>query len=67
MEIIVRGRSGSGKSAIAQHIAQVLRTAGFEVTHDPEYLRTFDEQENVLHHVAKAGLKINVVEEQASK
>lgn len=66
MEIIVRGRSGSGKSAVAQHIAQVLRAAGFEVTHDPEYFRTPDEQAGVLSHVARAGLRVTITEEQAA-
>lgn len=66
MDIIVRGRSGSGKSAVAQHIAQVLRAAGFEVEHDPEYMRTEEEQAGVLTHVAHAGLKIKITEEQAA-
>lgn len=68
MEITIKGRAGSGKSAVAQHIAETLTALGFKVTHVSDCVRSPEDQAAVLSHVVRAGATpITLVEEQTTR
>ena len=64
MEIIVRGGSGEGRSAVAQHIAEALQIAGFAVVHDAELKRSPEQQRIALTSLAWSGRAVTITEEQ---
>ena len=65
--IEIKGPAGSGKSAVAQGIATLLREAGFTVNDSPEVVRSQTELRNVLASLTESNTVINIVEKQKAR
>lgn len=68
MEIIIKGQAGSGKSAVAQLVAETLRARGLTVNHDqPRGAARDESQLSVALGSIAVRTVVTVTEEQSSK